>query len=91
MTSPNAGQTLLAPLASGGPPAITVTRGRPAPAEIAALVAVLLPVLSPAGSCAAAVVAARAARPSRWAESSRPRTLLPRPGPESWRASALPR
>jgi hypothetical protein len=71
----------------GQQPAITVTRGRATRAEIAALVAVLLSVRVPV----AAATAAESARPSRWAEGSRTRTALPRPGPHSWRASALPR
>ena len=71
----------------GQRPAITVTRGQATRAEIAAIVAVLLSVRVPA----AAATAAESARPSRWAEGSRTRTALPRPGPHSWRASALPR
>jgi hypothetical protein len=71
----------------GGQPAITVTRGRATQAEIAAIVAVLLSVRTPA----AVTPAAESARPSRWAEGARTRTALPRPGPHCWRASALPR
>ena len=71
----------------GQQPAITVTRGQATGAEIAAIVAVLLSVRAPA----AAEPAAESARPSRWAEGARTRTALPRPGPHSWRASALPR
>jgi hypothetical protein len=67
--------------------AITVTRGRATRAEIAAIVAVLLSVRTPA----AVAPAAGSARPSRWAEGARTRTALPSPGPHSWRASAQPR
>jgi hypothetical protein len=80
VTAANAGQP-------GMHPAITVTRGRATRAEIAAIVAVLLSVRTPA----AVAPAAESARPSRWAEGARTRTALPRPGPYSWRASALPR
>ena len=67
--------------------AITMTGGRATQAEIAAIVAVLLS----ARAAATPEPAAPAARPSRWAEGRRTRTALPRPGPHSWRASALPR
>ena len=80
MNTANAGQP-------GGQPVITVTRGRPTHAEIAAVVAVLLS----ARAAATPKPAAPAAPPSRWAEGRRTRTALPRPGPHSWRASALPR
>ncbi len=66
---------------------ITVTRGRPTHAELAAVVAVLLA----ARAAATPKPAAPASRPSRWAEGRRTRPALPRPGPRSWRASALPR
>jgi acyl-CoA carboxylase epsilon subunit len=67
-------------------PAITVVRGRPAPAELAAVVAVLL-----AAGAAAAAVPAAPSRFSAWSERSRSQRGLPRPGPHSWRASGLPR
>ena len=69
-------------------PVLTVVHGTPTPAELAAVVAVLL----------AARVAGRAggpatgaARRSVWAEPAPVRHQLPRPGPSAWRASALPR
>jgi hypothetical protein len=68
----------------GEMPAIRVTRGNPAPAELAAVLAVLLTARS------AAPAAPEPAR-SRWAEHAFVRATLPRPGPRSWRASALPR
>jgi hypothetical protein len=71
----------------GGPPVIAVTRGRPTHAETAAVVAVLLS----ARAAATPEPAAPSARPSRWAEGRRTRAALPRPGPHSWRGSALPR
>jgi hypothetical protein len=80
VTSANAAQP-------GGHPVVTVTGGRATQAEVAAIVAVLLSVRTPA----AAAPAAESARPSRWAEGARTRAALPRPGPRSWHASALPR
>jgi hypothetical protein len=68
-------------------PVITVTRGRPTPAELAAVVAVLLTVRA----AGAAPVPAAPARPSAWADRSRGMHGLPYPGPHSWRASAWPR
>ncbi len=67
-------------------PVITVIRGRPTPAELAAVVAVLL-----AAAASAPETAPAAARSSVWAEHFWTRHDLPRPGPRSWRASALPR
>jgi Acyl-CoA carboxylase epsilon subunit len=78
MTSANAGHT-------GGQPVITVTRGLATQAETAAIVAVLLSARTPSAP------AAESARHSRWAEGFRTRATFPRPGPHSWRASALPR
>ena len=74
------------------PPVITVTRGRATGPEIAAVTAVLFAVRS-AADAAAAAAAALQRRPvrSRWAQSSRVRSWPPRPGPQAWRASALPR
>ena len=66
-------------------PAITVVRGRPAPAELAAVVAVLL-----AAGTAGAVPAAPP-RFSAWSARAHRQHGLPRPGPHSWRASGLPR
>jgi hypothetical protein len=69
----------------GGQPVITVIRGLATQAEIAAVVAVLLSARTPAAP------AAESAPPSRWTEGFRTRAALPRPGPHSWRAPALPR
>ena len=60
MTTANAGHP-------GQQPVITVTRGQATRAEIAAIVAVLLSVRTPA----AVAPAAESARPSRWAEGAR--------------------
>jgi hypothetical protein len=68
-------------------PVITVVRGRPTPAELAAVVAVLLA----AQAAAAAAPAPEPARRSYWAEHASVRTEFPRPRPGGWRASALPR
>jgi hypothetical protein len=67
-------------------PAITVVRGQPAPAELAAVVAVLL-----AAGAATAAVPAAPPRFSAWSERFLSQRGLPRPGPHSWRASGLPR
>jgi hypothetical protein len=69
-------------------PALTVVRGEPTDAELAALVAVLLA----ANAAAQAAAAAAPGPPSRpaWADRSRAWFPLPQPGPSSWRASALP-
>jgi hypothetical protein len=72
-------------------PVITVARGLATGAEIAAVTAVLLAVRSAADAAAAAAAAAERPRSSRWAEDSRVRAWPPRPGPQAWRASALPR
>ena len=80
MTTAHAGQP-------AGRPLITVTRGLATPAEIAAIMAVLLSVRTPA----AVAPVAESAPLSRWAEGYRTRAAFPRPGPHSWRASALPR
>jgi hypothetical protein len=70
---------------AGESPVITVRRGSPAPAELAAVLAVLL-----ARSSAATEPGPHGAPASQWAERSRTLTAFPRPGPGSWRASALP-
>jgi len=69
-------------------PVITVLRGQPTPAELAAVMAVLLAVR---GAASAAGPATGAARRSWWAQRASVRTDFPRPGPGGWRASALPR
>jgi hypothetical protein len=84
MTTAHAGQPAGQP---AGRPLITVTRGLATPAEIAALMAVLLSVRT----SAAVAPAAESAPLSRWAEGYRARAALPRPGLHSWRASARPR
>ena len=71
----------------GEVPVIRVTRGNPAPAELTAVLAVLLA----ARSAAPAPPAARTAGDSRWAEHAFVRATLPRPGPRAWQASARPR
>jgi len=68
-------------------PVISVTRGNPAPAELAAVLAVLLA----AWSADPAPPAAGPARDTQWAKPARVLATLPRPCPGSWRASALPR
>jgi len=64
---------------------LRIPRGNPTPEEIAALTAVLL---------ANPETAAEA--PARWVTTARPGFVHPdgrpaRPGPDGWRASALPR
>jgi hypothetical protein len=63
-------------------PVITVTQGEPTPAELAAVLAVLLATRSTAP--------AQSPRASPWTARSRARGVFPRPGPHAWRASALP-
>jgi Acyl-CoA carboxylase epsilon subunit len=65
-------------------PVVTVTRGEPTPAELAAVLAVLYAVA--AGRATSAPAAARPR--SAWTEHSRVRRTLPPPGPGAWRASA---
>jgi hypothetical protein len=67
-------------------PVITVASGEATPAELAAVLAVLLA----ARSAAPAVPAAQRPPAPRWAERSRARAAFPRPGQHAWRASALP-
>jgi hypothetical protein len=64
---------------------LRVIRGDPTPEEVAALVAVLVPRVH-----GRAVPAEPTPRPSRWQASARPANPQ-RPGPDAWRASALPR
>jgi hypothetical protein len=64
----------------------TVAKGRPDPAELAAVTAVLLA----AAAAAAAAPPAEPAPGSRWADRARMLTTLPRVAASSWRASALP-
>jgi hypothetical protein len=66
-------------------PLVTVTRGRPTAAELAAVVAVLL-AAGPAGAAAPPPPA----RPSAWANRARVLSQLPPFGLGAWRASALP-
>jgi hypothetical protein len=65
-------------------PLITVTRGQPTPAELAAVLAVLYAV----AANRATVEPAAAGPRSAWADRSRVRRTLPPPGPGAWRASA---
>jgi acyl-CoA carboxylase epsilon subunit len=67
-------------------PAPVAVRGRPTDAELAALIGALLAALAP-GAAEAAPVPAH----SRWTDRARGWHALPRSGPSSWRASALPR
>jgi acyl-CoA carboxylase epsilon subunit len=68
-------------------PTLSVVRGRPTDAELAALIGALLAALSPG----AAEVAPTPAPRGRWADRSPGWHRLPRSGPSSWRASARPR
>lgn len=70
------------------PPFLSVVRGHPTDAELAALVAVIT-----ARSSAAAARAPAPAPPprSRWSDKSRLMRAGIRPGPDAWRRSALPR
>jgi hypothetical protein len=68
-------------------PALSVVRGRPTDAELAALIGALLAALAPPAAEAAPTTSPRC----RWADRSPGWLGLPRPGPSSWRASALPR
>ena len=69
-------------------PLLNVVHGKPTPAELAAVVAVLL---AARGAGRAGDPATGSARRSLWAEHAPVRHQLPRPGPGAWRASALPR
>jgi hypothetical protein len=71
-------------------PVIAVARGEPTPAELAAVLAVLLPVLLAGRSAAPDGPAIEHERASQWTERSRARAAFPRPGPHAWRASARP-
>jgi Acyl-CoA carboxylase epsilon subunit len=68
-------------------PALSVKRGRPTDAELAALIGALLAALAPDAAEGAPVPAPH----SRWADRAPGWHALPRSGPSSWRASALPR
>lgn len=70
-------------------PLFTVVRGTPTEEELAAVVAAL-GVLRARAATAEAAAATTAPHASRWAASTRP-ARSPRPSPDSWRASALPR
>jgi Acyl-CoA carboxylase epsilon subunit len=71
---------------------ITVVRGSPTPAELAALMAVLLAAGSvPEPSSTGAAASAVPARTPVWTDWSRALCVLPRPGARAWRVSALPR
>ena len=66
-------------------PLVTVTRGEPTPAELAAVLAVLYAV---AANRASRAPTGPARARSAWMEHSRVRRTLPPPGPGAWRASA---
>jgi len=68
-------------------PALSVVRGRPTDAELAALIGALLSALAPGAAEAAPVPAPH----SRWTDRAPGWQALPRSGPSSWRASARPR
>ena len=76
--------------AASAVPVLTVARGAATPAELAAVLAVLLPVLLAGRSTAPAGLLAARPQSSRWAEQSRARVTFPRTGPHAWRASARP-
>jgi hypothetical protein len=66
-------------------PLVTVTFGKPTPAELAAVLTAVL-------ATARTAVAAPQAPPSRWADRSRALGgNWCRPGPQAWRAAARPR
>jgi hypothetical protein len=81
--------TVVTPGPAADEPLITVTGGGDPP-EIAAVLAAVS-VLLAARQSAAAEPGAGAARRALWADWSRERAAFPHPGPQSWRASALPR
>jgi hypothetical protein len=62
---------------------LRVLAGRPTEEELAAVTVVLLAAAHPTGA------SPEPAPPSRWRMSARP-LLAGRPGPDAWRASALP-
>lgn len=64
-------------------PHIRVTKGDPAPEEVAALVAAL-------AQKSRQSEAGKTARPSTWAEYWRTVRTPLRPGPDAWRVSGLP-
>ncbi|HEX6934668.1 MAG TPA: acyl-CoA carboxylase epsilon subunit [Streptosporangiaceae bacterium] len=75
------------PAAPGTRPFISVARGQPTEAELAAVVTVLA---ARAAAAAAVPAPARASR-SSWSEPSRLMRESVVPGPGAWRRSALPR
>ena len=92
MPNETSGLTPGTPADSGIAPFLSVVRGNPTDAELAAVVAVLA---ARAGAAAAATAAyeptpARALR-SRWSDKSRLMRTSISPGPDAWRRSALPR
>jgi hypothetical protein len=79
-----------APTGDAGDPVLRVVRGTPTPEELAALVGVVI------ARSRAVVANPPAASASTWTRSARPGAVghsgIPaRPGPDGWRASALPR
>ena len=75
---------------SGG--TITIVRGSPTPAELAAVVSVLAACAAATGDSASAVVTGKSrpvvARPSAWTDRSALLRTPLRPGPGSWQRSA---
>jgi hypothetical protein len=63
-------------------PVISISRGQPSAAEVAAVVAALL-----AARAAAAGRPLPPARSSEWTSRSRLRPVLGRPGPHAWRSA----
>jgi hypothetical protein len=84
--STSTGQSAAARDPASATAAFTVTRGRPDPAELAAVMAVLLA----AGSAVGAEPSAQPAPVSLWADRARMLTAPPRAAARSWRASTLP-
>jgi hypothetical protein len=68
-------------------PRPVAVRGRPTDTELAALIGALLAALAPG----AAEATPEPAPHSRWTDRAPGWRALPRSGPSSWRASALPR
>lgn len=68
----------------GARPHLRIVRGDPSPEEIAALTAVL-------AAASGGDAPSEAGPTSVWAERSRSVRAPVRPGPDGWRASALPR
>ena len=94
MPNETPGLTAGSPADSGIAPFLSVVRGNPTDAELAAVVTVLAARAGAAASAAAAAAdkptPARALR-SHWSDKSRLMRTSLSPGPDAWRGSALPR